>query len=125
MRPILFYAGPLPIYSYGVFMVAGMVALFALALWLGRRAKLSWEQLGPVALGVMVGGMFGARLSQAFVEPDKAAEYLNFFGLFQPGTPGNLLGLMIGGYLGGVAVRESFGLPPMGNFMPPLRRWQG
>lgn len=125
MRPILFYAGPVPIYSYGLFMLLGMVMLFVVALKLGRQAKLTWEQLGPVALGVLVGGMFGARLSQAFVEPDKAAEYLNFFGLFQPGTPGNLLGLMIGGYLGGLAVRESLGLPANGNFYAPATALAG
>jgi prolipoprotein diacylglyceryltransferase len=67
----------------------------------------------------MVGGAFGARLSQLIVEPDKFAELLDFYSLFQPGTPGNTVGLMIGGYLGGLAVRNSLGLPSQGNDYAP------
>ncbi|HET6444974.1 MAG TPA: hypothetical protein VFI27_10395 [candidate division Zixibacteria bacterium] len=37
MNPVLFYIGPIPIFSYGVFVLLGTLALFAIALGLGRR----------------------------------------------------------------------------------------
>jgi phosphatidylglycerol:prolipoprotein diacylglycerol transferase len=119
MRPILFYIGQVPIFSYGVFILSGVVALFAVALYLGRRANLAWNQLLPIAFGVGAGGVVGARLSHLFVEPAKLTELLDFFSLFRPGTPGNIIGVMIGGYLGGIIVRESLGLPPNGKYYAP------
>jgi phosphatidylglycerol:prolipoprotein diacylglycerol transferase len=69
-----------------------------------------------MALGTLVGAFVGARLTHLLVEPDRAAELLNFYGLMQPGTPGNIIGLMIGGFLGGLAVRRSLDLPSLGNY---------
>ncbi|RME42226.1 MAG: hypothetical protein D6796_14705, partial [Caldilineae bacterium] len=46
-------------------------------------------------------------LSHVLVEPQKAQQLLDFYRLFQPGTPGNIIGLMIGGYVGGAAMRHS------------------
>lgn len=69
MYPVLFYIGPIPIWSYGTFIAFGMLALFALVLISARRNERSWEQLLPVAMGVLVGGAFGARLSHLLVEP--------------------------------------------------------
>lgn len=63
MGPVLFYTGAVPVWSYGTFIAVGMITLFALALISARRDGRSWEQLLPVAMGVMVGGVFGARLS--------------------------------------------------------------
>jgi phosphatidylglycerol:prolipoprotein diacylglycerol transferase len=119
MCPVLLYIGPIAIWSYGTFIALGMIALFAMALILARRDGRSWEQILPVAMGVMVGGVFGARLSHLIVEPDKFAQLINFYSLFQPGTPGNVVGLMVGGYLGGLAVRNSFGLSSQGNYYAP------
>lgn len=119
MHPILFYIGRFPVFSYGVCMLLGLIALYATALTLGRRANLNWESLVPVSLGVGVGGVFGARLSHLVVEPGKLIELLDFFSLFRPGTPGNIIGLMIGGYLGGLIVRHSAGLPSAGNYYAP------
>jgi phosphatidylglycerol:prolipoprotein diacylglycerol transferase len=119
MYPVLFYIGPIPIWSYGTFIALGMLTLFAMALIFARRDGRSWEQLLPVAVGVMVGGVFGARLSHLIVEPDKFAELIDFYSLFRPGTPGNTIGLMIGGYLGGLAIRNSLGLPSLGNYFAP------
>jgi phosphatidylglycerol---prolipoprotein diacylglyceryl transferase len=119
MCPVLFYIGPAPVWSYGTFIALGMIALFALALISARRDGRSWEQLFPVAMGVMVGGVFGARLSHLFVEPAKFAQLIDFYSLFRPGTPGNVVGLMVGGYLGGLAVRKSLGLPSLGNYFAP------
>jgi phosphatidylglycerol:prolipoprotein diacylglycerol transferase len=116
MHPILFFIGPFPVFSYGVFILLGLIVLYAIALTLGRRANLEWEQLVPIALGVGVGGVFGARLSHLIVEPDKLTALLDFYSLFRPGTPGNIIGLMIGGYVGGLAVRRSLELPSVGNY---------
>ena len=111
MYPVLFYLGPVPIWSYGTFIALGMLTLFALALILARRDGLIWEQLLPVAMGIMVGGVFGARLLHLIVEPARFVQLIDFYSLFRPGTPGNTVGLMVGGYLGGIAVRNSLGLP--------------
>jgi prolipoprotein diacylglyceryltransferase len=71
MRPVLSYIGPVPIWSYGTFISLGMITLFAMALIYARRDGRSWEQLLPIAMSVMVGGVFGARRSQLTVEPGK------------------------------------------------------
>ena len=60
-----------------------------------------------------------ARLTHLLVEPDRAAKLLNFYGLLQPGTPGNIIGLMLGGFAGGLAMRRSLELPSAGNFYAP------
>ena len=96
-----------------------MLTLFAMALITARRDGRSWEQLFPVAMGILVGGAFGAHLSHLIVEPDKFAELIDFYSLFRPGTPGNTIGLMIGGYLGGLGIRHSLGLPSQGNYYAP------
>ena len=119
MCPVLFYIGPVAVWSYGTFIALGMLTLFAMALILARRDGRSWDQIVPIAMGVMVGGVFGARLSHLIVEPDKFAQLIDFYSLFEPGTPGNVVGLMVGGYLGGLAVRNSLGLPSQGNYYAP------
>ena len=119
MHPILFYVGPYPVFSYGVFVTLGLMTLYAVALIPARRAGREWEHLLPMAAGVMSGGVFGARLSHLIVEPDRLVELLDFYSLFRPGTPGNIIGLMIGGYLGGLVVRESLELPSLGNYYAP------
>jgi len=119
MHPVLFYIGPIPIFSYGLCVLLGTLALFTIALSLGRKAQRPWDELGPVALGVFVGGLLGARLSHLIVEPDRFDEFASFYFILRPGTPGNILGLLIGGYLGGLVVRESLKLPSTGNFFAP------
>ncbi len=119
MHPVLFYIGSIPIFSYGIFVLLGTVTLFAIALSLGRKANRSWEQIWPVAIGVFVGGILGARVSHLVVEPSRFDEFSNFYSLMRPGTPGNILGLLIGGYLGGAMVRYSLDLPSTANFYAP------
>jgi prolipoprotein diacylglyceryltransferase len=119
MCPVLLYIGSIPIWSYGTFIALGMLTLFAMALISARRDGRSWEQLWPMAMGIIVGGAFGARLSHLIVEPDKFAELIDFYSLFRPGTPGNVVGLMVGGHLGGLAVRRSLDLPSLGNYFAP------
>lgn len=53
------------------------------------------------------------------VEPSRISEFSNFYSILRPGTPGNILGLLIGGYLGGLAIRFSLDLPSTANFYAP------
>jgi phosphatidylglycerol:prolipoprotein diacylglycerol transferase len=119
MHPVLLNIGPYPVYSYGVFILAGTILLFVLTGRLARAAGRRLEHTVPVGMGVLVGAFVGARLSHLLVEPHKVEQLLNFYSLFRPGTPGNILGLMVGGYLGGMAVRTSLDLPSTGNFFAP------
>jgi phosphatidylglycerol:prolipoprotein diacylglycerol transferase len=119
MRPILFSIGPYPVYSYGLFILAGTVLLFVFAAWLAHLDGLRLEQMFPTGLGVLVGAFVGARLSHMIVEPAKIDQLLDFYSLFRPGTPGNILGLILGGYLGGLAVRLRLKLPSTGNAFAP------
>ena len=119
MYPILFTIGPFPVFAYGVFILIGMVLLFGIAINLAYEDGRKMDQIIPIALGVMVGGVFGARLSHIILEPDKTFELLDFYSLFRPGTPGNILGLMIGGYLGGTVVRRRLDYRPMSNYYAP------
>lgn len=119
MYPIAFRIGSYPVYSYGICVLLGALTLFGLALAQARRAGRRQEQIVPVVLGTLVGAFVGARLTHLLVEPDRAAELLDFYGLLQPGTPGNIIGLMLGGFAGGLAVRRSLELPSVGNYYAP------
>jgi phosphatidylglycerol:prolipoprotein diacylglycerol transferase len=119
MRPVLFHVGAYPVFSYGVFVLVGMVMLFVMAWLLAREDGRKPENIYPIALGVLVGGFMGARLSHILVEPDKVIELLDFYSLFKPGTAGNILGLMLGGYVGGYAMQISLGLRAIGNYFAP------
>lgn len=121
MYPVLFEIGPYPVLSYGVCLLLGFMTLFAAALLPARRAGRTPDEMLPIVIGVVVGGVVGARLTHLLVEPQNTARLLDFYSLLQPGTPGNIIGLMIGGYLGGLAMRLRFGLPSLGNnFAPAL-----
>jgi phosphatidylglycerol---prolipoprotein diacylglyceryl transferase len=119
MYPVLFYIGSLPVFAYGVFILIGMVILFGIAINLAWEGGHKMEQIVPIAMGVIVGGVFGARLSHLLLEPDKAFELLDFYSLFRPGTPGNILGLMIGGYLGGMTIQRRLNYRIMSNYYAP------
>lgn len=116
MQPVLFYIGPYPIWSYGFFMVVGMLTLYVVGLGLARRDGKRWDQLLPLAAGMLVGGIFGARLSHLLVEPDRFAQLIDFYSLFQPSTPGNIVGLIAGGYVGVLIARRLYDLPSIGNY---------
>jgi prolipoprotein diacylglyceryltransferase len=115
MYPILFYYETYPIYSYGVCTVLGLIVSQVAALVPAWRAGRQWGDMIPMMMGVVVGGVVGMRFAHLLVEPDKLTRLLDFYGLFQSGTSGNIVGLMIGGYLGGLAIRWRFGLASLGN----------
>ena len=119
MHPVLFHVGPYPIFSYGIFVLIGMIILFLMAGLLAWEDGRPWETFYPIAVGVLVGGFMGARLSHILVEPSKTVELLDFYSLFRPGNVGNILGLMLGGYVGGYAVQLSLGLRSAGNYFAP------
>jgi phosphatidylglycerol:prolipoprotein diacylglycerol transferase len=119
MHPIAFWIGPYPVYSYGICMLLGSITLFGMASALARRDGRRHDHVVRMALGTLVGAFVGARLTHLLVEPARAAELLDFYTLFQPKTPGNIIGLMGGGFLGGLAVRRSLGLPSLGNYYAP------
>ena len=96
MHPVLFYLGPYPVFSYGVFVVLGLITLFAIGLTLARQAGWEWNHLVLSAFGMIAGGVFGARLSYLIVEPNKLFALLDFYSLFGPVTPGNIVGMMVG-----------------------------
>ena len=50
-----------------------------------------------------------------FVEPSRINEFSNLYALLKPGTPGNIVGLLAGGYLGGHLVLLAFNLPSVAN----------
>lgn len=115
MFPILLTVGGRPVYTYGVCILLGVMVLFGLAYALARRSGWTLERFAPIAVGALVGAYVGARLSHLLVEPARVAELLNFYALFQTITPGNVVGLIAGGFLGGYLVRRSLGLPSLGN----------
>jgi phosphatidylglycerol:prolipoprotein diacylglycerol transferase len=119
MHPILFHIGPVPVYTYGLCLLAGMGALFAITYFLGRRDGLEPETLLIPMVAVGVGGVFGGRLSHLIVEPQRSAEFANFYGVLVPGTPGNIVGIMLGGFLGGTLMRRGLALPSSGNCFAP------
>jgi phosphatidylglycerol:prolipoprotein diacylglycerol transferase len=119
MHPVLFEVGPYPVLSYGVCLLLGFITLFAVALIPARRARRTLDEILPVAIGVGVGGVVGARLTHLLVEPQNTTKLLDFYTLLQPGTPGNIIGLMLGGYVGGLAMRLRFHLPSLGNYFAP------
>jgi phosphatidylglycerol---prolipoprotein diacylglyceryl transferase len=119
VHPVLFYLGPYPVFSYGVFVVLGLITLFAIGLTLARQAGWEWNHLVLSAFGMIAGGVFGGRLSHLIVEPNKLVALLDFYSLFGPVTPGNIVGMMVGAYVGGLVVRRSLELPSPGNYYAP------
>lgn len=120
MQPVLFHIGSIPIFSYGLFVILGLALLFLLTARLSLEAGRKTDYIFSVGAGVFVGAILGARLFHLIVEPHRTRQLLDFYTLFfQPGTPGNILGIMLGGYWGGMAVRQALGAPSIGNFFAP------
>lgn len=81
MYPIAFYLGSFPIYSYGICIVVGTLALFGIAAAQARRAGRRQDHLVPMALGTLVGAFVGARRAEG-------AACRRRDGLRLPGRPG-------------------------------------
>ncbi len=119
MHPILIEIGGVPIYSYGIFLLLAIILCFAIAGKLFIDAGYTIEQYTPIATAVFVGGAMGARLSHVIVEPSQVQDFLNFYAMMLPGSPGNILGMMLGGYALGYFIRVTMDLPAAGRFFAP------
>jgi len=113
MRPILFQAGGVTLYAYGFFFLLSNLAWMGLSIHEARRQKRAWDEILPIAAGVFVGCYIGARLSQALIEPQRAAELLDFYQVFNPLQGGrNLVGFFAGGVLLGLLVQRGLEIEP-------------
>ena len=111
MYPILFKIGNVPIYSHGFFLVLALIVGTALLIYESRRRHWPKEEVVPITLAAIVGGMMGARLSILFFNGwETAPVVLNFFLLFDPRIgPGSILGGVMGAYIGGYIASRMIG----------------
>jgi phosphatidylglycerol---prolipoprotein diacylglyceryl transferase len=111
MHPVLFQIGGVPIYSHGVFMLAGLLVGLGMLTYETQRRRWPPGEAAPIVLATFVGGMIGARLSILFLNgPQTAPVVLNFFALFDLHVgPGSILGAVIGGYVAGFLMSRMLG----------------
>ena len=111
MYPVLFYIGDIPVYSYGFFLALAIFAGFGLLFAEARRRRWPKEELIPITLAALIGGVIGARLSiLLFNGLSTAPIVLNFYALFDPRIgPGSILGGVAGAYLGGYIASKMLG----------------
>jgi phosphatidylglycerol:prolipoprotein diacylglycerol transferase len=62
MHPILFHLGPVPVYSFGLFVTLGFIAGIALAYRLAKRDGLPAEGIVDASVWILLGSIAGARL---------------------------------------------------------------
>ncbi len=112
MVPVLWQSGPFVLGTHDVFSVLAVVVGFTLY-WaeLRRRGWLD-ARIATVSLGVLLGGILGARLVTGWESLDDMGRAID------AGTPvsyalmhGNksVVGALVGGYLGGVLTKRSLG----------------
>lgn len=111
MLPILFDAGGVRVYSYGLFFFLALLTVLALVLLEARRRRWPAHEVVPIVMAAFVGGMVGARLSILFFNGlQTAPTVLNFVALFDPRIgPGSILGGIGGAYAGGYAASRAIG----------------
>lgn len=96
--PILFSLGPIQIYWYGFFIVLGVLAALAVALYLGKSYGIKADTIIDLALWLIVGGIIGARIYDVFLEwPYFFAHPLDILKIWQGGLA--IHGAIIGGAL--------------------------
>jgi phosphatidylglycerol:prolipoprotein diacylglycerol transferase len=66
--PILFSAGAIHIYWYGLFMMLGILAALTVVLILARYYQISRNTIIDLAFWLIIGGLIGARLYDGFLE---------------------------------------------------------
>ncbi len=85
-EPILVSFGPVNIYWYGVFVVAGLLAGMSVTLKLAGYYRLSRETLFDLMFWLIIGGLVGARLYHVFLEwPYYLAHPLDIFKFWRGG----------------------------------------
>ena len=112
MVPVLWQSGPFVLGTHDVFAVLAVVVGFTVY-WADLRRR-GWldARIASVSLGVLLGGILGARLVTGWESLDDMGRAID------AGTPvsyalmhGNksVVGALIGGYLGGVLTKRSLG----------------
>ena len=116
MVPVLWQSGPFVLGTHDVFAVLAVVVGFTVY-WADLRRR-GWldARIATVSLGVLLGGILGARLVTGWESLDDMGRAID------AGTPvsyalmhGNksVVGALIGGYLGGVLTKRSLGYTPL------------
>jgi phosphatidylglycerol:prolipoprotein diacylglycerol transferase len=108
MYPILFHIGPLPVFSYAVFLLLAIAVGAVVLFWEARRRGVANERTLQISLGAFLGGIAGAKLSMVFfLGPEEFLKNLSVLAYSGQAFSGAL----IGGYLGAIFVKHRLGLP--------------
>lgn len=121
MQPILFELGPITVYSYGVFVVFGVITAVGVSYLLARKARLSLIHFSDRALATVFAALLGARISYLLMRPDEAGNLLNWFAL-----GGGRLALVGGVVAGGLTLAYLIRRDSSGSGSGPrvqLSRW--
>lgn len=113
MYPILFHSDELAIYSYGLFVTLGFVVL-VLAVWHeARRHGRPNQETAVLLLASLAGAAVGSRLVWILIL-GPSPELLNPYTWFSSGgTHFHYLGILIGGYLGGLMAKLALDVKEM------------
>ncbi|MDD4271632.1 MAG: prolipoprotein diacylglyceryl transferase [Patescibacteria group bacterium] len=96
--PILAAIGPIHIYWYGFFIVLGILAAIAIAIYLAKIYGLESETIIDLSVWLIVGGLIGARAYDIFLEwPYFSTHPLDVFKVWQGGLA--IHGAIIGGLI--------------------------
>jgi phosphatidylglycerol:prolipoprotein diacylglycerol transferase len=99
MFPILFRIGSFPIHSYGVMLVIAFFVGIAIAAKRSGRFGITKDQINDVALGVVISGILGARITYIVLNPSQFRQPSELFSLQFQGLT-SFGGLVFGvGYL--------------------------
>ncbi len=102
MKPILFYFGPFPIYSYGLMIMLGFIAALCVVTPLCKRKGITFDSLVDITLIAILSGLIGGRIFFVLQFPE------NFdFGIFYFWDGVSLAGSILGAF----AVIASLGNP--------------
>ena len=113
MYPILFHLGGLTVYSYVVFVTLGFIVLIAIVWQEARRRGCPEQETAVFLLGSLAGAAVGSRLVFILML-GPSPELLNPYTWLTSGVPHfHYLGILIGGYIGGIMAKRTLGLKEM------------
>ncbi len=107
------------IYGFGLMLTLAMLAAMNLAAWRARKEKLNGDQVFDLAIWVLIGGLFGARL---FFVIEYWKSFESVYDIFKIWNGGIVLyGSIIGGMIGLLLYRtlRPFPLRPMLDAISP------
>ncbi|MDR7402618.1 MAG: prolipoprotein diacylglyceryl transferase [Armatimonadota bacterium] len=114
MKPVLVQLGPIPISTFGVFLLLAFVAGLAVARGRARALGVAPAQMLDVGLYVIIGGILGGRIGYALVNLSTfAAEPLRLLALWR--DAGLVFsGAVLGGVVVAVAAARGLRVSPLG-----------